>query len=219
MYHVASILPSIGNITLNISFVLYLIVYIPQIIHNQKATNIEHLSLGLHFLLYAGYFFDLFYGFSSHFPWQYITVSIVGLLLMKVQHLQLTALFVRKRLFWYVIASVLLFIINGIALYYFFIFKHRMFDTSNTFIVGYCFPQIIKNYVSKSAHAISINYVYLNLLLALLDTTSAWCLNWGWPNKLAAPISAVLMIVMLCQNKIYTHSNYWHINVLLMLKR
>lgn len=34
--YVMSLVEWIGNISLNISFILYLIVYIPQLLHNQK---------------------------------------------------------------------------------------------------------------------------------------------------------------------------------------
>lgn len=208
MHHATHILLFIGNISLNISFVLYLIVYIPQLIHNQTVANIAQLSFGLHLLLFSSYSFDLLYGFASQLPWQYKTVSTVGLLLVTVQHIQLIKFFVNKQLLLRVTLSILLIILNCIAIYYFFIIRHSVLDYNNTFIVGtaaricgliYCFPQIIKNSISKSANAISLKYIYLNLVLALLDTCSSWCLNWGWPNKLAAPCNAVIMLMMLYQ--------------------
>ena len=208
------ILSSIGNISLNISFILYLVVYIPQIIHNQKSVNIAQLSFGLHFLLFSSYSFDLLYGFASHLPWQYKTVSIVGLLLVTVQHIQLIKFFVNKQLLLRLKLSVFIIILNCIVIYYFFIIQHGVLDYSNTFLVGaaaricgliYCFPQMIKNYISKSANALSLNYIYLNLVVALLDTCSSWCLHWGWPNKLAAPCNVVIMLIMLYQINKYEH--------------
>jgi hypothetical protein len=74
----------IGSISLNISFILYLILYPSQIIHNQKSLN-----LSLHLLLYSLYLFDLCYSFSNQLPWQYKTVSIIGLLLVSIQQTQL----------------------------------------------------------------------------------------------------------------------------------
>jgi uncharacterized membrane protein (UPF0136 family) len=214
MHHATHVLSFIGNISLNISFVLYLIVYIPQIIHNQKVENIAQLSFGLHLLLFSSYSFDLVYGFASQLPWQYKTVSTVGLLLVTVQHIQLIKFFVNKQLLLRLTLSIFLIILNCIAIYYFFIIQHRVLDSNNTFIVGtaaricgliYCFPQIIKNCILKSANAISLKYIYLNLVLALLDTCSSWSLNWGWPNKVAAPCSVVIMLLMLYQINKYEH--------------
>ena len=204
MHHTTHILLFIGNISLNISFVLYLIVYIPQIIHNQKVANIAQLSFGLHLLLFSSYFFDLLYGFASRLPWQYKTVSSVGLLLVTVQHIQLIKFFINRQLLLHVALSIFLIILNCMAIYYFFIFKNSVLDDGDIFMVGiiaricgliYCFPQMIKNGISKSANAISVKYIYLNLVLALLDTCSSWCLNWGWPNKLAAPGLIPLIIL------------------------
>ena len=165
MHHASHILLLIGNISLNISFVLYVIVYIPQIIHNQKGANIAQLSFGLHFLLFSSYFFDLLYGFASQLPWQYKTVSTVGLLLVTVQHIQFIKFFINKQLRLHVTLSIFFIILNCIAIYYFFIIQHSILDYDNTFIVGaiaricgliYCFPQIIKNSISKTVNAISL---------------------------------------------------------------
>ena len=209
------LISTIGNISLNISFVLYLIVYVPQIIHNQTSKNIAQLSLGLHFLLYISYSLDLCYGFSNHLPWQYKTVSVIGLLLVLVQQLQLIQFFVRQRFFFLVNASGLFLLLNCLTTTYFFIVKHGVVDYQTTFMIGsiarlcglmYCVPQLIKNKMSKSANAISLHFIYLNLFVALLDTISSWCLDWGWPNKLSAPVNIVLMIMMLAQIKKYAYS-------------
>ena len=204
----------IGTISLNISFVLYLLVYIPQIIHNQKVTNLAQLSLSLHFLLFLSYSFDLFYGFSSHLPWQYKTVSTVGLSLVMVQHVQLIKFFSDRQFLFLKKICISILLLNFIGIYYFFIVKQSVLNTNNTLLVGivaricgliYCFPQIIKNKISKSANAISLKFIYLNLVVALLDTLSSWSLDWGWPNKLAAPMNIVIMLTMLCQAKKYAY--------------
>lgn len=208
----AATLSEIGSVSLNISFVIYLIVYIPQIIHNQKVTNLVQLSLWLHLLLYVSYAFDLLYGFSSHLPWQYKTVSVVGLSLVSIQHAQLTRLFINKPLLFQSIGFVCVFIMMAIVIFCFFICYHGTVNPQTTLVFGsiarfcgfiYCLPQLIKNAYLKTSAAISTPFIYLNLSLALLDTISAWCLDWGWPNKLAAPASIFLMMVMLWQIKHY----------------
>lgn len=214
MQQMISLLPSIGHLTLNVSFVLYLVVYIPQIIHNQKNANIAQLSVILHVLLFLSYLFDLLYGFASHLPWQYKTVSIVGLVLVTIQHIQLIKFFIAKELVSLVKTSIFLLIISVIVIYYFFVMREGALTNNTILILGvgaricgliYCLPQLIKNSITKSANALSSKYIHLNLILALLDTCSSWCLNWGWPNKLAAPITAIIMLVMLYQINRYQH--------------
>lgn len=202
----------IGNVSLNSSFVLYLIVYIPQILHNRKTANIAELSLWLHSLLYVSYLFDLFYGFATHLPWQYKTVSIIGLSLVTVQHLQLIKFFISHQRHLLLKLSYIFLILNCIAMYYFFVISRGALESSTALYFGsiargcgllYCLPQILKNKRTKSAKAISLYFVYLNFTLAFLDTISSWCLDWGWPNKLAAPVSMTLMMVIFLQNKKY----------------
>ena len=205
----------IGSISLNISFILYLILYIPQIVHNRKSTNIAQLSLSLHLFLYSSYFFDLCYGFSSHLPWQYKTVSIIGLLLVGIQHIQLMRFFIINRYTLLARLSGIFLVLNFIAIYYFFEIKNGVLAPQTTLLFGtiarvsgliYCLPQILKNKVSKSANALSLHFLYLNLTLALLDTISSWCLDWGWPNKLAAPVNIVIMLIMINQIKKYNRA-------------
>lgn len=202
----------IGSISLNISFVLYLIVYLPQIIHNRKTANIAQLSLGLHLLLLSSYLFDLCYGFSSHLPWQYKTVSIIGLSLVIIQHMQLTQFFTKNNYSRLAMMSTAFIVLSSVALYYFFIIAEGVLPAEETLMLGtaarmaglmYCLPQIIRNKRLKAANALSLYFLGLNLTLALLDTVSAWCLDWGWPNKLASPITIAMMVIMIGQLKKY----------------
>lgn len=207
----------IGTISLNISFVIYIIVYIPQILHNKKANNIAQLSIYLHCLLYASYAFDLLYGFSRNLPWQYKTVSIVGLSLLIIQHLQLLKFYINQNQIVRVSGFILLLIMQIVFTCYFFIVVHGVINTSMTMLFGsisrscgllYCLPQIIKNHRLKSTKALSVHFTVLNLFVSLLDTISSWCLDWGWPNKLAAPINCFIMLILLGQARIYNFSKY-----------
>jgi uncharacterized protein with PQ loop repeat len=212
----------IGNISLNVSFILYLIVYIPQIIHNRKTVHLAHLSLGLHSCLFLSYTFDLIYGFASHLPWQYKTVSVVGLLMILIQHTQLMRLFIQNQRRSLIKLGILFLVLNSLAIGYFFIINGGALTPQNTLILGvlariygllYSLPQIIKNHISKTTNAISRHFIYLNLTLTLLDSISAWSLNWGWPNKLAAPVSAVLMLTLLFQSKSKAKGHQFSINL------
>ena len=202
----------LGNTSLNISFLLYLILYIPQVLHNRQSTNIEQLSLVMHFLLLTSYCFDLMYGVASDFQWQYKTVSVVGLSLVMLQHLQLTHYFFSKKSFFLVTTNMVIIPVILLVIYYFLVPCQGTIDAQAILIIGsisrlcslfYCLPQLRKNKILKSTQAISIRFLYLNLTLAILDTISSWCLNWGWPNKLASPVTILIMTTMLIQIRQY----------------
>ncbi len=208
----------IGEISLNISFVFYLLVYLPQILHNRQSNHLSNLSMGMHFILYTSYCLDLFYGFSSDLQWQYKTVSIVSLTLLVIQHIQLTCHYqAQKKRGWFNF-NVLFILTTGASIVYFFIVNQARLSEQTTQTLGYLsragfliytLPQIMKNRALKSTHAISIKFIYLSLLLSVLDMTSAWCLNWGWPNKLGSPLTMSLMLMMLLQMKKYQVRNWF----------
>ncbi len=206
---------SLGFISLNISFFLYFFVFVPQIFHNRHTQHIANLSLTLHFLLFFTYLLDLFYGFAYSLQWQYKTVSCVCLFLIFIQHGQLVRFQFQHQQYKLVIANISLFIISIFSLFYFFIFLHHTLSTTQTASIGYISrvsyviystPQILKNFKLKSTNAINLTFIYLNIILTLLDTLSAWCLDWGWPNKLAAPVMTGMMLVLLLQTHFYSEN-------------
>ncbi|MDF1756882.1 MAG: PQ-loop repeat-containing protein [Legionellaceae bacterium] len=208
-----SISALIGSFSLNISLFFYCIVYLPQIFHNRTTANLSDLSIWMHGLLFLSYSFDLVYGFASGLPWQYKLVSIVGLLLVSIQHIQLQKLFILQKYYSRFKAGVVLIICSSLLISYIFTkIQNHSLDASTILILGiiarasglmYCIPQIIKNKVNQSSRAVSLYFIYLNLLLAVLDSISAWCLNWGWPNKIASPVNIAVMLIILWQNKQY----------------
>ncbi len=207
-----SIVEWIGTTSLNLSFILYLLVYLPQILHNRSMQHALNLSLWMHYILYASYSLDLIYGFSSHLQWQYKTVSIVGLSLLMIQHIQIMYHRYAKKTDVLLCVQFVFLLITGLFTAYFFIFKKIEISERTTQIIGYLsragflfytLPQIFKNRVIQSAQAISIQFIYLSLMLSILDMASAWCLNWGWPNKLGSPLTICLMCIMLYQMKKY----------------
>ena len=206
----------IGTISLNSSFVLYLLVYLPQIFHNRKSHHLSSLSMGMHLILYSSYCLDLMYGFSSNLQWQYKTVSVVSLTLLIIQHLQITWHYQAEKK-WSLFNFNLIFILMALAgVVYFFTANQANLSEQTTQTIGYMsrigfllytLPQIMKNRALKSANAISVKFIYLSLILSLLDMTSACCLDWGWPNKLGSPLTMSLMLIMLMQMKKYNSSH------------
>ena len=199
----------LGQLTLNLSFVLYLFVYLPQIIHNHKKKQLHALSLGMHFILFSAYLLDLMYGFLNHYPWQYKLVSCVGVFLMLVQHVQLAVFLWKKNDFlWFGVCFLALFVATIVILLGFMFVDFFRAEVcwvlgwcSRVFFLSYIIPQLIKNIKLNSASAVSLYFVFLSLILSCLDTLSAWCLDWGWPNKLGSPISILLMGFLLYQIK------------------
>ena len=88
----------LGQISLNISFFLYIFLYLPQVLHNHKQTTLVGLSLSMHLLLYLSYSLDLLYGCNQNMPWQYCAVSTTGWLLLNLQHFQFIAYFHKQKL-------------------------------------------------------------------------------------------------------------------------
>ncbi|MDP3559448.1 MAG: PQ-loop domain-containing transporter [Legionellaceae bacterium] len=201
---------AIGMLSLNISFVLYLLVYLPQIVHNRETKHIQNLSISMHGLLYLGLLLDLLYGFSSGLQWQYKTVSIVSLSVMSIQHLQMTRHFWLNSQRLQVGIQILILIATMSVLVCFFALLDRHLPSGLTLTIGYisricclsyALPQIIKNTKLTDANAISVRFIALNMVLIILDIISSWCLDWGWPNKLSTPISLIFMIILLVQQR------------------
>lgn len=79
----------LGEITLNLSCVLYFFFYLPQLWHNLKYQCIDELSLSFHALLFISATADLFYGFGRIIQWQYCLISVVLFVCLLFQHAQL----------------------------------------------------------------------------------------------------------------------------------
>lgn len=198
---------SLGMITLNISFAVYLIWFIPQIILNFQRKSTSGLSLMMHQILFAGYLCDLLYGFGNALQWQYRTVTIIGLLSLTIQHYQfwrygfknglekkqyigLTGLFAIFLLYTIIglkldAVSPLLYTFAGVI--------------SQICWLSYAAPQIINNYRAQSTTGLSVFFVIFAISLNICDATSAWALNWPLPSKIGPLFALVLHGILLLQ--------------------
>lgn len=193
----------LGTISLNIAFILYLISYFPQLKHNQQDRHLRELSLSYHYLLLFAYGCDLFYAFALQMPWQYKTVSIVGLLCLLYQHYQLWRLHASDHSF-----KGLTIIGLGLSIIsYNYLLTAHLSTTTNLFI-GYlsqlCFliylcPQVLKNIKLASARSLNLTYLLFSWSCCLCDTIAAWCLHWPLPNKMGSVIRLLLSGLLLCQ--------------------
>jgi hypothetical protein len=175
------------------------------------------LSLGMHFLLILAYIFDLFYGYAMHLQWQYRLVSWVGLGCLMVQHWQFIRYFFHERLRVWLGIQLLMMLIFMLLLCDFFLVKTAELSQQECLMLGYgariCFilcalPQVLKSHRYESLSAISLHYIYLNMSVISLDFISAWCLDWGWPNKLGGVPMILLMFYLLKKTR---SSSYRHV--------
>ena len=200
----------LGSVTLNVSLCLYCIVYWPQLMHNKKSSNLLQLNLRLHALLYLSYALDLFYGFAMNLSWQYRFVSVLSMSYVLLQHVQLIGLYwrINRKL---VLGKCLVLVAHLWIIFLFFVTMQMHLSSTLAFWISlvsrmcgliYGIPQILQQKKLLLAQAINPMFINVSLCLSVLDTTSAWCLNWGWPNKLAS----ILVIAMMCILKYQAHA-------------
>lgn len=192
----------IGNLSLNISLILYLTNYIPQILHNRKGIYLPELSVYFHALLFLSCIMDLFYGFGLSMPWQYKLVSISGVFYLGLQHYQIGKI-AKKTLFFQI--NILLVFIFCIGIFSYLFLTHVKFlfigfgylSQSAGFICA--LPQIVKNIDSTAALSLSVFYLFLDLFSTICDNISAYTLTWPLPSKLGAAFSTAICLLLLYQ--------------------
>lgn len=200
-------LTTLGHISLNISFGFYLIFYFPQLIHNLKQKNILELSLLTHFILCTATIADLIYGFGRDMQWQYCIVTIIGLMCLTIQHIQIcyhTAINFSNKLRIVLVSCILLSAL--LATIYFVTAKLLTMEYSlmagivaQIGLLTFTIPQIIKNYQDSTTIGLSIYFVLLNTLLNVCDSITAWTLNWDFPSKIGSPLALILNGILLWQ--------------------
>jgi len=209
-------LHTLGEISLNISTGIYFIWFLPQLILTFKSRVISHLSLGMHTILVIGYSADLMYGFGQHLPIQYKLVSMVGLILLIIEHYQFWAY---KK--WQEKDKI---VFNALTLFFIFLFFYAIYTLilrthspqfynwigASSWIcwLFFMFPQIWKNFLHQSVEGVSIPSVSLAILSNVGDIISAFCLAFAWPNKIGSCIillpKFILLMQCLCHTKSHT---------------
>ncbi|MCX7124731.1 MAG: PQ-loop repeat-containing protein [Gammaproteobacteria bacterium] len=198
-------LPIVGKISLNVSLVLYLINYAPQIIHNKMRHQTAGLSFYFHQLLLFSSITDLIYGIGVHMPWQYRLVSVSAIFYLFTQHIQIKEV-IHDRLFYNASCFVIIITIVGCLCLYFFKQSKSLFISFGYLsqIAGWIsfFPQIIKNIGSTAALSLSLIYLLIDLFSNICDNVSAWVLSWPMPSKLGALFSTLICLVLIYQLRI-----------------
>ena len=163
-------------------------------------------------IIMTSFVFDLIYSVLKPLPWQYRAVSLVALATLSIQQIQLMRLAQQRGQIRLLSALGLFSLSLILMLTGFFYFGTTYYSNNVIFLIGwisrigflsYTLPQIIQNRRLNSAKALSTAFLSLSLFLSLLDLTSAWCLDWGWPNKLGTPLTISLTLMLLWQKKRY----------------
>lgn len=201
-----------GEFTLTLSLLCYLVWFLPQLILNAKRKSTSGLSFMMHTLLFIGYLEDFIYAVGTHIQWQYILVTLSGIICLSYQHYQIGTYNIKSKIqIWeYKIVTNVLVCIAIYAMYVcFFSSKtQHYYDLSgmvaNACWITYAIPQIIINYRAKSCSGLSIWFVVLSILTGSLDNLSAWSLNWDYPSLVGLPFSVLKNVIFLWQFYYYS---------------
>ncbi len=197
---------TIGHLFLNLAFGLYLILYLPQIYHNARHQAFQNMSFLMHMMILQAYSCDLFYGLSKHMPWQYLCVSVIGLVCLSTQHLQWFFYRLNKEhrkdvkmllLGFLSILWPLLLCISfpGEVWQY----KFQAWVSRILFLVHFI-PQIVQYHQNKLPRdAINLSYLGLSITLSICDLISAVCLHWDNANQWGTFISLGLKTYLVYQ--------------------
>jgi uncharacterized protein with PQ loop repeat len=219
-------LETIGKIVLNVSFCLYLVLLLPQLLHNLLLKKTKSLSLAMHSILFAAYLTDWIYAFGREMPLQYKLVTVIGLSCLLIQHFQFylqqknEANFIKNYFFITTLLTLTFFVgifglINKI-----FNLKHLLLleSVSQVGWLSYLLPQIFINWRIKSIKGISLYFVLIAFFITISDSICAWTLNWDLPLKLGSPILFLIKLVLLGQFLLYRKGESKRVICLFQLK-
>ena len=196
----------LGNITLNISLVIYLVCFVPQIIHNQIKHKTSEISLVTHYLMITANTMDLIYAVGLDMPWQYILVDVTLLFFLIIQQFQLLNDKTCFKIFAQT-TQVMTFITAMVLLAFFEILSNKQLlllgSISAVIYNLYWLPQIIKNFRNKNAEGFSVVYLSILLFTTVCDVVSGITLSWPIPSVLCSVALIFLIAIQICQFLIY----------------
>ncbi|BCL52807.1 hypothetical protein JPFTNV_06920 [Francisella tularensis subsp. holarctica] len=198
-----------GYITLNISLIIYFIIFLPQTIHNQFKHKTFEISLWTHSLMIIANSLDLIYAIGFNMQWQYILVDIILLSFLTIQQLQILNDRREKYLFIHTI-SIFLSLFLVIVMIYFTSLSNQILlwfgSISGVIYNLYWLPQIYKNYRQKQAEGFSIFYLVLSLISIICDINSAIFLGWPLVSVIVSSCLSILVLTQIIQYFYYKSS-------------
>ena len=187
----------IGEISLSISFFLYILYFLPQLWHNHANKGNPHLSFWLQLIYVLGYSADWIYGYTAHLPWQYRWVTLIGIFALIYQHWQMKPLDI-KRIPAYFLLTTAVVTLFTFSFLFSLIPRDQLppvawLGTLSVFCFALAFvPQLIHNHQTRNGAAISHVFIGITIACAVLDFISAICLQWPWPSLVAPPLLITL---------------------------
>ncbi|MBK2109212.1 PQ-loop repeat-containing protein [Francisella tularensis] len=198
-----------GYITLNISLIIYFIIFLPQTIHNQFKHKTFEISLWTHSLMIIANSLDLIYAIGFNMQWQYILVDIILLSFLTIQQLQILNDRREKYIFIHTI-SIFLYLFLVIVVIYFTSLSNQILlwfgSISGVIYNLYWLPQIYKNYRQKQAEGFSIFYLGLSLISIICDINSAIFLGWPLVSVIVSSCLSILVLTQIIQYFYYKSS-------------
>ncbi|APC94730.1 PQ-loop repeat-containing protein [Francisella tularensis subsp. novicida] len=198
-----------GYITLNISLIIYFIIFLPQTIHNQFKHKTFEISLWTHSLMIIANSLDLIYAIGFNMQWQYILVDIILLSFLTIQQLQILNDRREKYMFIHTI-SIFLYLFLVIVVIYFTSLSNQILlwfgSISGVIYNLYWLPQIYKNYRQKQAEGFSIFYLGLSLFSIVCDINSAIFLGWPLVSVIVSSCLSILVLTQIIQYFYYKSS-------------
>ena len=196
----------IGHISLNISLLIYLVYFIPQLIHNYRGQHTDEISLQTQILMLTASASGMVYGFGFNLEWQYNLVSVVSLLSLVIQHVQITWYNRTRRLSGAHISTVAL---VGLSVFYSIMppANHASLlilgYISNLLYAYFWLPQVIYNYRTHQTDGFSMLFLLLVNFSALCDLVSALALYWPLPSIISPIIIMLLISIQILQKLTY----------------
>lgn len=196
---------AIGQITLNTSLLIYLIYFLPQIIHNQWHRKTAQISVWTHWGMLCANSFDLIYGYGYQLPWQYLTVTWISLTFIMLQQWQIYLQSQYKGFYQHMLAHGVLIVAIVMAM--------TPYASSLLWILGfisvglyslYWLPQIIKNAHTRKAEGFSVWFIVLNFTALGCDLCSALIFGWPLPSLISPIVIMVLLSVLMLQYHYYS---------------
>lgn len=205
----------IGVYTINISFALHFVVYIPQIIHNRKYKKNMEISPITQCAMLLAYGSNVIFGITHSMPWQYATISMVLLLPTLFQQYQM---YISKsyKMAWHIFAIVWAMVIVAVISIYLmgdylpafinYLFDKVTYQTVNiasTIYMLYWLPQIYRNFKNKTANGFAMIFLYIGLAEAILNTFTAIAYEYPLISLITGIEVGIMLLIVMYQYYLY----------------
>jgi len=196
----------LGIVSINISLLIYLFYFFPQIIYNHMLHKADGISYTTQSMMVLANLLDLVYGFGSIQNWQYRLVTIITLFCLMAQKYQIYRDSKNKSLFLHLGVIIIFFLAVLVT------FNVDMLSSLALDLVGYAsvglysiywLPQIVKNYQLKRADGFNVYFIYLTIIALICDEISSLVFSWPLPSILSPPLIIAFLIVIILQKSYY----------------